>query len=523
MAKYDSPFLNPQRSEDAKRGSGGVKEQKSTREPSPDPLRYSHSMPQKDDDKKPSDSQAEEKPKKPELKEEDPVVKSLKAAGLEYTVETGRLPLKNAEGEIDALVFYHYYKVEGEKGENRPLIFSFNGGPGSPSLWLHLGALGPMRAQMQPDGGMPAPPYHLVENPSTWLKHADIVFIDPVGTGYSRGKDEETSKKFWSVKGDIEGCGEFIRLFLTRKSRWTSPLYLAGESYGTTRASGLSGYLVERGITFNGLILVSSIMNFQTARFTKGNDLPYMVYLPTYAAIAHYHGKASGDLQSNIAEAREFALGEYWSALAQGSNLPDKTRQKVKKKLSKLTGLSETYIDACDLRPHIWKFCKELCRDEHRTVGRLDGRFKGIDDTTENVNEGPEYDPSMALLMGPYVSMYNHYCRDVLGYETDLEYHVFKGITKPWDWGSGGDGHPDTSDALRRAMVRNPYMKIFVASGYYDLATPFFATEYTVSHLGLDPSLADNIEIHEYEAGHMMYINEPSLEDLASAVAKFIK
>lgn len=466
----------------------------------------------------------EDTKKTPELKEEDPVVKSATAAGINYTVETGKLPIKNEKDEIDGLIFYHYYKADNPNNEDRPLIFSFNGGPGSPSVWLHMGALGPYRVQMQKDGGLPEAPYKLVENPSTWLKFADICFIDPVGTGFSRGKDEETSKKkFWGVKGDIESVGEFIRLFLTRKSRWTSPLYLAGESYGTTRASGLSGYLVERGITFKGLILVSSIMNFQTARFNKGNDLPYALFLPTYTAIAHYHGKISGDFQDTINEARKFALGDYWSAMAQGANLDDETRQKVKSKLASLTGLSETYLEACDLRPEIWKFCKELCRDEHRTVGRLDGRFKGIDDTHHNVNEGPEYDPSMALLMGPYVSLYNHYCREYLGYETDTEYHIFKGITKPWDWGSAGDGHPDTSDALRKAMVRNPFMKVFVASGYYDLATPYFATEYTVSHLGLDKSLKNNIEIYEYEAGHMMYIHEGSLEKLASEVESFIK
>lgn len=460
--------------------------------------------------------------KEPKLTEEEPVVRDLTAAGLQFSVESGRLPIINDKGEIEALVFYHYYRKK-DGGANRPLIFSFNGGPGSPSLWLHLGALGPYRVQMEPNGDMPAPPFQLVENPATWLNFADICFIDPVGTGYSRGKDEETSKKFWSVKGDIESCGEFIRLFLTRKERWTSPLYLAGESYGTTRAAGLAGHLVERGIAFNGLMLVSSIMNFQTARFNKGNDLPYPLHLPTYTATAHYHGKITGDLQKLIADAREFALGPYWTALAQGSNITPTERARIRKKLSRLTGLTETYLDQCDLRPDIWKFCKELLRDQGRSVGRLDTRFQGIDDTTHGVNEGPEHDPSMSLLMGPYTALYNHYCRTMLGYETDLEYHVFRGIKKPWDWGSAGEGHPDTSDALRRAMGRNRYMKVFVASGYYDLATPFFATEYTVSHLGLDATLHDNITIGEYEAGHMMYIHEGSLAKLADDASAFVE
>ncbi len=462
----------------------------------------------------------EKKDDKKKMVEETPVSRDAKIGGLDYTVETGRLPILNEEGEIDALIFYHYYKKKGE--ENRPLMFSFNGGPGSPSLWLHLGTMGPRRVKMEPDGNMPQPPYELVDNPHNWLEFADLVFIDPVGTGFSRAKDSATSEKFWSVKGDIESVGEFIRLFLVRKERWTSPLYLAGESYGTTRATGLSGYLVDRGITFSGLILVSSVLSFQTLRFNKGNDLPYAVYLPTYAATAHYHGKVSGDLQDLIFRSKDFAFGDYWLALAKGSNLKGEERDAIRKQLSELTGLSETYLEQCDLRPDIWKFCKELCREDGRTVGRLDSRFKGIDATNRGVDEGPEHDPSMSLLMGPYTTLYNHYSRVECGYESDLEYMVFKGIKKPWDWGSAGDGHPDTSEALRKAMSRNPYMGVFVASGYYDLATPFFATEYTVSHLDLDDSLQANIEIQEYEAGHMMYIHEGSLEKLATEVADFV-
>lgn len=462
----------------------------------------------------------ETKTEKPKFTEEEPVVRPGKVAGLEYTIETGRLPIKDDKGEIEAQIFYHYYKAESATGE-RPLVFTFNGGPGSPSLWLHLGTVGPKRVQMKPDGDMPCPPYQLVDNSETWLNFADLVFIDPVGTGFSRAKDEETSKKHWGLKGDVQAIGEFIRLFLTRKSRWTSPLFLAGESYGTTRAAGLAGHLVESGVTFNGIVLVSSIMNFQTARFNKGNDLPFALFLPTYAATAHFHGKVRGELQEVIDSARQFALGEYWLALAQGSQLPAAARKSIIKKLSSLIGLSADYLDRCDMRPPIMKFCKELLRDQGRTVGRLDSRFKGIDDTTRRVDETPEHDPSMSLLMGPYVSLYCQYCRTECGYETDLPYHVFKGITSPWDWGSAGDGHPDTSEALRKAMARNPYMKVMVCSGYYDLATPFFATEYTASHLGLDAALAKNLEIHEYPAGHMMYIEEGSLAKLGQDVRRF--
>lgn len=473
-------------------------------------------------DEKKQEETKQEKDKNKELVAETPVTVDGTCAGLKYKVETGRLPIKNDEGEIEALVFYHYYKLE-KGGKDRPLIFSFNGGPGSPSLWLHMGALGPYRTKMMPDGDLPAPPFELEENPQTWLQFADICFIDPVGTGFSRAKDDETAKKYWGVTGDIEKNGEFIRLFLTRKARWTSPLYLAGESYGTTRASGLAGYLVERGICFNGLILVSSIMNFQTARFSKGNDLPYSLFLPTYTATAHFHGKVKGDLQKTLQRAREFALGDYWTALAKGSSLTAKETGAIAKELSALTGLSENYLLQCDLRPEIMRFCKELLRDESRSVGRLDSRFKGIDETRMGVNDRPEHDPSMSLLMGPYTALYLHYCRDILKYETDLEYHIFRGVKSPWDWGSAGDGHPDTSDALRKAMSRNPYMKVFIASGYYDLATPFFATEFTVNHLGLDPSLRDNISFGEYPAGHMMYIDEKCLHKLAKDVDGFIR
>ncbi len=457
-----------------------------------------------------------------ELKEEGPVIRSGELGSVKYEIETGRLPIKNEKEEIEAQVFYHYYRATNSR-ENRPIMFSFNGGPGSPSLWLHLGTMGPKRVRMEPDGNMPQPPFELVDNPHAWLEFADLVFIDPVGTGFSRAKDEETAKKHWGVKGDIEAMGEFIRLFLTRKQRWTSPLYLAGESYGTTRATGLSGYLIERGIAFNGLVLVSSIMNFQTARFSKGNDLPYAVFLPTYTATAHYHGVIEGELQSLIKQAREFALGDYWLALAQGSNLNDTARADIRRRLSELTGLSEGYLELCDLRPNIHKFCKELLRVKQRTVGRLDSRFTGIDDLASGNESSPEHDPSMSLLMGPYTALYNHYVSADCGYQTDLEYHVFRGIKKPWDWGSAGEGHPDTSEALRKAMARNPYMGVFVASGYYDLATPFFATEFTVSHLGLDPSLRENIEIAEYEAGHMMYIHEQSLAKLTADVKRFVQ
>jgi carboxypeptidase C (cathepsin A) len=467
--------------------------------------------------------------KPPVLKEEEPVVTQhsgmLNGKKCSYTVTAGRMPLRNEKDEIVAQMFYISYTLDGSKPDDRrPLMFSFNGGPGSPSIWLHLGAVGPKRTKMLPDGQLPPPPYELVDNDASWLADTDLVFIDPIGTGFSRARTEEDAVKYWGVQGDIESVAEFIRLYLTRAERWSSPLYLVGESYGTTRAAGLAGYLVQRGIAFNGIVLVSSILNFQTARFHRGNDLPYILFLPTYTATAWYHGQLDEarqkDLQSTLKEAETFAIGEYASALAQGNLLSPNTRGRIVNKLSQLTGLSKTAIEQRNLRIEIHAFCKELLRKQGRTVGRLDSRFKGID--LDLAAYKPEHDPSMTALMPPYTSTFNDYVRRQLGYKTDLEYTIFHGIKKPWDWGSAGDGHPDTSEALRAAVSKNPYMKIYVASGYFDLATPYFATRFTLAHMGLDESLTGNFSQGEFEAGHMMYIHEPSLGKLAADVREFI-
>jgi carboxypeptidase C (cathepsin A) len=455
----------------------------------------------------------------------------LRAGGggraLRYSVTTGTLPLTNEAGEVEADIFFIAYTVERTGGAGaRPLMFSFNGGPGSSSVWLHLGALGPKRVKMQPDGSMPSPPYTLVDNEATWLEATDLVFIDPVGTGYSRARKPELGKKFWGLKGDIESVGEFIRLYLTRYERWGSPLFMVGESYGTTRAAGLSGYLIDRGISFNGVLLVSSILNFQTARFTKGNDLPYVVFLPTYTATAWYHKRLPPDLQSLplakvIEEVERFAAGDYASALGKGDQLVGEEQRRVTAALARFTGLSPAWLEQNDLRIEIRAFCKELLRSERRTVGRLDSRFKGIDATA--AGEEPDFDPSMAAIRPPYTAMLNDYVRRDLGYKTDLTYHILGGGIGPWEWGSAGEGFPDTSEALRSALAKNPAMKLFVASGYYDLATPFFATEYTLAHMGLDPTQRPRVHAAEYEAGHMMYIHEGELAKLKKDVVAFLQ
>jgi carboxypeptidase C (cathepsin A) len=447
---------------------------------------------------------------------------------LAYTVTTGKLPLKNEQGDTEAEIFFMAYTRDGAaSAATRPLMFSFNGGPGSSSVWLHLGALGPRRVKMRTDGAMPSPPYQLVENPFTWLDQTDLCFIDPVGTGYSRASKPELGKKFWGVQGDMESVGEFIRLYLTRYQRWASPLFLVGESYGTTRAAGLSGYLVERsGIAFNGILLVSSILNFETAAFTRGNELPYTLFLPTYTATAWYHKKLPADLQGRdlaptLEEVKQWATGDYARALAMGDHLSAEQRATTLDQLARYTGLDRHYLDLADLRVDIQHFCKELLRGERRTVGRLDSRFKGIDESA--TAEEPEFDPSMAAIRPPYTAMFNQYVRADLGYKTDLTYYILGGGIGPWDWGSAGwNGFPDVSGSLRAAFSKNPDMKLFVASGHYDLATPFFATDYTLSHLGLEPAERARITTREYEAGHMMYIDEAELAKLKRDVAAFI-
>jgi carboxypeptidase C (cathepsin A) len=467
--------------------------------------------------------------KAPEKPEEPPVVThhEMKAGGrtLKYTATTGMMPLKNQAGETEAHIFFTAYTADNAGGKSeRPLMFSFNGGPGAGSLWLHLGALGPKRVRMLDNGEMPPPPYQLIENEYTWLDQTDLVFIDPVGTGFSRAAKPELGARFFGLRGDIESVGEFIRLYLTRYERWSSPLFLVGESYGTTRASGLSGYLIDHGIAFNGIILVSTVMNFETLSFAQGNDLPYILYLPTYTATAWYHKKLPPDLQSDLHraldESEKWAATDYTIALGKGDRLTNEERAAVIERLARYTGLNKRYIDDANLRINILGFDKELLRDQKRTVGRLDSRFKGIDASA--TSERPDFDPSMAAIRPPFTAMLNSYVRGELGFKTDLEYYALGGGVGPWNWGAGNT-YADTSEALRSAFAKNPYMKLFVGSGYYDLATPYFATQYTLAHMGLDPSLKGNVATGYYEAGHMMYIDNKSIAQLKRDVSAFVQ
>jgi len=476
---------------------------------------------------KPENNDADKKETK--VEEVEPIVTShtitLNDETLSYTATAGKMPLKNEKDEIQAQIFYTAYTLdEVDNKAERPLIFVFNGGPGSASIWLHMGALGPQRVDMGEEGFLPAPPYHLVENDYTWLDLGDLVFIDPVGTGYSRATDPEKNKDYWGLQPDLDSVGEFIRLYLSRNERWSSPLYLAGESYGTTRAAGLSGHLVDRGIALNGIMLISTVMNFQTIRFTKANDLPYALYVPSFCATAYYHNKLDDELQNRdlrelLSEVEQWSETDYTMALAKGDRLTDDETDTIAEQLARYTGISKRFVLGADLRIHIMSFCKELVRDDKRAVGRLDSRFIGIMSSAEG--QFFDFDPSMNAIIPPYTAMFNQYVRAELGFKSDLNYEILSGnVNQNWKYPNGE--FPDTSESLRSAFAKNPHMKVFVAQGYFDLATPYFAAYYSLEHMGLDKSLRNNISISEYDAGHMMYLHVASLAKLKADVVAFM-
>jgi carboxypeptidase C (cathepsin A) len=458
---------------------------------------------------------------------------------LRYTATAGTIVLREeaekagdggptADGEKPrATVFFVAYTLDGvEDPARRPITFSFNGGPGSSSVWLHLGLLGPRRVQLDDDGNPPPPPYRLVENESSLLDVSDLVFIDPVNTGFSRVVPGEAAKQFHGFKRDIESVGDFIRLYSSRYQRWGSPKFLIGESYGTTRAGGLAGYLQERhGLYLNGIMLISAVLNFGTLEFDPGNDLPALLFLPTYTATAFYHRRLpeelQRDLRATLEEVQAFAMGDYALALLQGANLDGERRAQIVARLARYTGLSEEYVERCNLRIRDDRFVKELLRHERRTVGRLDSRFTGVD--ADAGGERAERDPSYSAIQGPYSATLNAYVRGELHYESDLPYEILTGRVHPWSYGEHENRYVDVADTLRGAMAQNPHLRVYVASGYYDLATPYFATDYTLSHLALDASLRQNLRVSYFEAGHMMYVHRPSLLKLREDLAGFVR
>lgn len=452
---------------------------------------------------------------------------TVNGKNISYTAYAGYMKISDEAGKHKASIFYTAYVKDGERTELRPITFAFNGGPGSASLWLHFGALGPKRVVLGDEGEMLSPPFRIVDNEYSWLEFTDLVFIDPVGTGFSRPAADEKKEQFHGVKEDAASVGDFIRRYMTQNKRWMSPKYLAGESYGTTRAAALSGYLQDTyGMYLNGLLLISSVLDFQTIRFSESNDLPYILYLPSYTATSWYHKRLSPDLQANfekaVNEAREFALGEYLLALAKGDKLPAADRERTAEKISRFTGLSKEYVLQSNLRINSQRFNKELLRYERRTIGRFDSRFKGID--RDAAGEGPDYDPSYDTgVYGPFAAAVNDYMRSTLGYESDLPYEILTGRVYPWNWGSASEGFTNVAETMREAVTKNPNLKVFIANGYYDLATPFFATEYTIDHLALEQSLRSNISMEYYPAGHMMYVQKSSLIKLNADAKKFME
>jgi len=452
---------------------------------------------------------------------------TIGGAEVAYTATAGTLLLRQEDGKKQASVFYVAYTKEGVKDPaTRPITFSFNGGPGSSSVWLHLGVLGPKRVDMGPEGMDATPPCKLVDNDQSWLDLSDLVFIDPVTTGYSRAVPGESDAEYHSLEGDVRSVGDFIRLYTTREQRWTSPKFLAGESYGTTRAAALSAYLQQRqGMYLNGIVLVSAILNFQTAEFDSGNDQPYELFLPTYCATAFYHKKLAPELQhdlkATLAECEKFAQGEYALALRRGSALSDAERGAIAVQLARYTGLSKEYVERTNLRIEISRFCKELERGERKTVGRLDSRFEGVD--RDAAGDTPEGDPSMAAIQGPYTAALNQYLRGELGYESDLVYEILTGRVHPWKFEGAENRYVDVAERLRAELNANPALRVFVACGYYDLATPYVAAHYTFDHLGMERALRERITFGHYEAGHMMYIHGPSRAQLKQDVSAFYR
>ena len=452
---------------------------------------------------------------------------TIDGQAINYTARAGTIVMKDEEGTAKASFFFVSYTRDGADPARRPITFTFNGGPGSSSVWLHMGAFGPKRVAYRDDEGHAAtPPYRTVDNEDSLLDVTDLVFIDPVTTGFSRAIPFKEAGPFHGVEADVESVGEFIRLWTTRYGRWASPKFLAGESYGTTRAAGLSGWLQRQGVYPNGIVLISSILNFETASFDSGNDLAYELFLPSYTAIAWYHKRLPADLQGGslenaVRESETFALGDYSHALMQGDAVPDAERRTVVQKVARLTGLLPDYIDRANMRIRIDRFDKELLRDRRRTVGRLDGRFIGID--RDAAGESPEYDPSYAAIFGEYTAVFNDYIRRDLKYETDIAYEILTDKVRPWSYDRTQNRYVDVAETLRGAMSQNPSLRVFVANGYYDLATPFAATRYTFARMQVDPEIRKNVSMDYFEGGHMMYIDRKAHARLKKDISDFIR
>jgi len=458
---------------------------------------------------------------------------TLDGRTIPYTATAATIDLKNDKGDTIGRMFYVAYTQEGiTDATKRPVTFCYNGGPGSSTLWLEMGSFGPVRVDASDAEPTPPPPYEIESNPESLLDATDLVFIDAMGTGYSRIVGKGKPKDFYGTDADIAAFGQFIQRWVGENQRWNSPKFLLGESYGTTRNAGLLAWLQEEGMAFNGAVMISSYLNafhdFAGPPFS--NDLPYELYLPTMAATAWYHDRLDPkptDLEAFLQEVREFALGEYAAALAKGSHLGETEETEIVAKLHRYTSMPEDFLRQANLRIAPWRFQKELLRGERRTVGRLDARYEGIDH--DAAGEYPESDASDAAFAPAFVAAWNTYSAGELGYKTDALYKPtnYPEVGRDWDDHHGGGrfgrgaAMPDVAEDLRRAMSANPGLKVFFANGYFDFATPFFETEYTVSHMGLDPSLEKNLSWGYYPSGHMIYIHPEARTQLKEDLAKF--
>ena len=486
-------------------------------------------------DAKPADAKGGDKK---DEKEKEPVLSitehelTLGGKTIKYKATAGYMAMKDAKNEKTKanLFFIAYTKLDTDADKidvaKRPVTFSFNGGPGSASIWLHMGALGPKRVLMTEKGESLPPPYKMADNEHSWLDETDLVFVDPVSTGYSRAATGEDPHQFHGFTEDVASVGDFIRLYTTRYARWPSPKFLIGESYGTTRASALSDYLQDRyGLYLNGVTLLSSIMNFATARFTPGNDLPYTLFLPTYTAGAWYHKRlagalGAGDLRTALAASQKFVQEKYAPALMRGDALPAAEKAVLAKEVAALIGLPEAFVLQRNLRVDISTFTTKLLEDKDRSVGRYDNRLTGIRYAPGTAGR-QEFDPSYEAVYGCYTACFNDYVRRELKYESDLPYNALTGDVRPWNYNNVQNEYLNTSEMLHQAMSRNTNLKVWIANGYYDLATPFFATDYTVRQMGLDPAVRGNLSQTFYEGGHMMYMVPAELAKLKVDAAKF--
>jgi len=455
-----------------------------------------------------------------------------------YTATAGELIVLKPNEQPGAAMFFVAYTRDDVKDRSaRPLMFAFNGGPGSSTVWLHLGGLGPKRVAMDDEGRAGVPPYGLVDSENSLLDVTDLIFVDAVSTGYSRPLPGESGAQFHGVQEDVATFGDFIRSYVTKFERWGSPKFVLGESYGTTRAAGLSGFLQNRtnGMYLNGIILLSSVLDFQTLFFAPAANIPYIVYLPHYTATAWYHKRLPPDLQAKplrevLAEAETFALNAYSTALLKGNRLTPAEVEETARKLSAYTGLKLSYVKQSNLRIMHPRFVKELLRDDLLTVGRLDSRFTGRDE--DAAGESTDQDPASSGIQGAFATMLNDYVRNVLNYKKDLPYAIY-GNVFPWNFSSmppemaqmvrgGSLTPPNLAETLRQAMADNPHLQVFCCKGYYDGATPYFGTEYTFSQIGLNGEFRDRVKSGYYEAGHMMYIHKPSLIQLKKDLSAFV-